>query len=184
MGFNSVFCFRPSLNLFSGCPVLRAPVAMSEKKTIFGRCASSIQTTCPTPRSFGFMMSASMHGMLALRSNFVLETLSSQEMPITTWRHRRWNWSSFFGIAAKFHSHREGTVLCTYRLVPKVMPCSPHTRVHNLPKEAPALASLFDTSLSMLQLGWSHCSPQVLEELDLCRSKSWLRLQQHLCLLA
>ena len=90
----------------------------------------------PSP-SFAFMMSASMHGMLALRSNSVLESLSSQEMPITTRRHRRWNWSSFFCIAAKFHSRREGTALRTCRLVPKVMPCSTHTRVHNLPKEAP-----------------------------------------------
>ena len=32
------------------------------------------------------------------------------------------------------------------------MPCSPHTPVHSLPKEAPELASLFDTSLSTLQL--------------------------------
>ena len=59
----------------------------------------------------------------------------------------------FFGIAAKFHSHRAGTALCDCHLVPKVMPCSPQTHVHNLLKEAPALASLFDTSLSMLQLG-------------------------------
>jgi len=33
-----------------------------------------------------------------------------------------------------------------------MMPCSPHTPVHSLPKEAPELASLFDTSLSTLQL--------------------------------
>ena len=123
-----------------------------------------------------------------LCSNSVLETLSSQEIPITLRRHRRWNWSSFFCISAKFHSHRAGTALCTCRLVPKVMPCSPHTRVHNLPKESPALASLFDTSLSMLQLVWSQCSPQVLEKLDLnvrlWRRKFWWGLQQHLCLLA
>ena len=41
----------------------------------------------------------------------------------------------FFGIAAKFHSHRAGTALCTCHLVPKVMPCSPQTHVHNLLKE-------------------------------------------------
>ena len=32
------------------------------------------------------------------------------------------------------------------------MPFSPHTPVHSLPKEAPELTSLFDTSLSTLQL--------------------------------
>ena len=48
VGFDSVFCFRDSLNLFSGCPMLRVPLATSEKKTIFGRCVSSIRNTCPT----------------------------------------------------------------------------------------------------------------------------------------
>ena len=41
------------------------------------------------PCSFGFMMSASMHGTLALRSNSVLETIPSLEMLITLRRHRR-----------------------------------------------------------------------------------------------
>ena len=44
------------------------------------------------------------------------------------------------------------TALYTASLVRTVMPRSVHTRVHNLPKEAPALASLFDTSLSILQV--------------------------------
>jgi len=43
------------------------------------------------PRSFGFMVSASMHGMLALRSDSVLETLSSLEMSINLQRHQRLN---------------------------------------------------------------------------------------------
>ena len=56
-----------SLNLFTGRPLLRATVASSEKKTIFGRRESSIRTTSPTHRSCAFMMSASMPDMLALR---------------------------------------------------------------------------------------------------------------------
>ena len=41
VGFDSVFCFRASLKLFSGCPMLRVPPAISEKKTIFGRFVSN-----------------------------------------------------------------------------------------------------------------------------------------------
>ena len=151
MGFNSVFCFGPSLNLFSGYPMLRALAARSDKTTIFERLVSSIRTICQTSRSLGFMMSASMHGMLALQQFCVGDSIFPGDA------HNLAKAGDtdlvFFCIAAKFHSHRAGTGLCTCRLVPKVMPCSSHTRVHNLPKEAPALASLFETSLSILQLG-------------------------------
>ena len=73
--------FRPSLALFSVCLMLRAPVASSEKKTIFGRRVSSIQTTCPIHHSCAFMITSSMPRMSALRSTSVrvLETFSSQE---------------------------------------------------------------------------------------------------------
>ena len=47
--------------------MLRAKVARSEKMIIFERLASSIRAICQTPRSLGFMMSALMHGMLALQ---------------------------------------------------------------------------------------------------------------------
>ena len=41
---------------------------------------------------------------------------------------------------------------CTANLVCTMMPHSPNTHVHSLLKEAPALASLFDPSLSILQV--------------------------------
>ena len=44
------------------------------------------------------------------------------------------------------------TALYTCILVRIVTPSSPHTRVHSLPKETHALASLLDTSLSMRQV--------------------------------
>ena len=44
------------------------------------------------------------------------------------------------------------SALHTASLVHSLVPRSPHTRVHSLPKEAPAFAILFDTSLSMLQV--------------------------------
>ena len=72
--------FTPSLDLFSVRLMLRAPVASSEKKTIFGRRVSSIQATCPIHRSCAFMISSLMPRMSALRSTsvHVLESFSSQ----------------------------------------------------------------------------------------------------------
>ena len=44
------------------------------------------------------------------------------------------------------------TALYTASFVRRVMPRTPHTRFHSLPKEIPALASLLETSLSLSML--------------------------------
>ena len=194
--------FRLSLALFSVCLMLRAPVASSEKKTItFGRRVSSIQTTCPIHRSCAIMITSSMPRMSALRSTsvHVLETFSSQENAhdlakasevklIECFQLLSFELLSLTAIGKRMTT----TALQICSLVRTVVPRFPHTRVHNLPKEVPALASLLNTSLSMNAASWSHCAPQVLEafhvagfcalDLDfrLWRSKSWCRLQQPL----
>ena len=92
-------CLQPvSLNLFTGRPLLRATVASSEKKTIFGRRVSSIRTTGPIHRSFAFMMSASMPNMLALRRN-AHDLASATEVKLIQCYND-------FCRASKSHSHR------------------------------------------------------------------------------
>ena len=147
MGFDSVFYFRPCLNLFSGCLMLRAPVASSEKKTIFGRRASSVRTTCPAPAVWFHEECLNAWHVGSAQQFCVGDSIFPGDVNNLA-KASEVKLIEFFGIAAKFHSHRAGTAFCTRHLVPKVMPCSPQTHVHNLLKEAPALASLFDTSLS------------------------------------
>ena len=92
-------CLQPvSLNLFTGRPLLRATVASSEKKTIFGRRVSSIRTTGPIHRSCAFMMSASMQNMLALRRN-AHDLASATEVKLIQCYND-------FCRASKSHSHR------------------------------------------------------------------------------
>ena len=107
--------FRPSLALFSVCLMLHAPVASSEKKTIFGRRVymSSIQTTCPIHRSCAFMISSLMPRMSALRSTSVLETFSSQEIAHDLAKASEVKLIECFLLHAFFrafksHSHRAG----------------------------------------------------------------------------
>ena len=92
-------CLLPvSLNLFTGRPLLRATVAISEKKTIFGRRVSSIRTTGPIHRSCAFMMRASMPNMLALRRN-AHDLASATEVKLIECYND-------FCRASKSHSHR------------------------------------------------------------------------------
>lgn len=119
-----------SLNLFTGRPLLCATVASSEKNTIFGRRVSSVRTIFPTHRSCAFMMSASMPDMLPLRRDAHVHDLAR---------------------ATEVKLSREEITIALYTCssVHTVMTRFAHTRVHNLPMEVPAIASLFDTSLSL-----------------------------------
>ena len=98
------------MTLFSVRLMLRAPVASSEKKTIFGRWVSSIQTTCPIHRhrSCAFMISALMPGMSALRCTSVLETFSSQENAYDLAKASETDRMLSAAFCRASHSHRAG----------------------------------------------------------------------------
>ena len=99
-----------------------------------------------------------MPRMSALRSTsvHVLETFSSQENAHDLAKASEVKLIECFQLLSlellsltAIGKRMTTTALQTCSLVRTVVPRFPHTRVHNPPKEVPALASLLNTSLSM-----------------------------------